>query len=167
MFLLIPQAEWFDAAKRQYFTFHDVSINTTLYVLEFHLHISLHSTMFLLIRLLLIHQENRQLPLHSTMFLLIQIEKHTGTAPSVFTFHDVSINTNKEMTEHLLMSSLHSTMFLLILICMIIESLCLIFTFHDVSINTVLPAHRPQIRQPLHSTMFLLIRYQKLLIFNQ
>ena len=57
------------------FTFHDVSINTPL-------------TYMLLIR---------GLPLHSTMFLLIRKPAYGKVDPTVvFTFHDVSINTRIE-----------------------------------------------------------------------
>ena len=55
---------------------------------------------------------------------------------TIFTFHDVSINTLREF-----------------------ESVCdqLFFTFHDVSINTIVDQGRVMRYVTLHSTMFLLI----------
>ena len=53
------------------FTFHNVSINTeTMQVLTV-IHSTLHSTMFLLIRLSRTRQDLLLMSLHSTMFLLI------------------------------------------------------------------------------------------------
>ena len=55
------------------------------------------------------------LSLHSTMFLLIRHDRHTALYKQVFTFHNVSINTGykrKVMAEYY--HPLHSTMFLLI-----------------------------------------------------
>ena len=59
-----------------YFTFHDVSINTGFsFVTE---------AMFL--------------SLHSTMFLLIQVTLYLNGGNLNFTFHDVSINTRMQRT---------------------------------------------------------------------
>ena len=146
--------------RQNAFTFHDVSINTAL--LQFHLfqNRTLHSTMFLLIRRYFLVTTLSGGPLHSTMFLLIlQRSIWTRFRHTIFTFHDVSINTNVQspfvifttsFTFHdvsintlqgeiaiIKQKSLHSTMFLLIRACVSVSSLlCFFFTFHDVSINT-------------------------------
>ena len=77
------------------FTFHYVSINTTYRwdgLMENHL--SLHSTMFLLIRLPCEFFQIFLLPLHSTMFLLILLSDTVLVHDRIiFTFHYVSINT--------------------------------------------------------------------------
>ena len=53
--------------------------------------------------------------LHSTMFLLIQCTPdYGGIIDLVFTFHNVSINTELTGDRTLLLIDLHSTMFLLI-----------------------------------------------------
>ena len=124
----------------------------------FQIHITLHSTMFLLIR-----QCRRQVyrcegSLHSTMFLLIQTtEDGDDLIVNAFTFHYVSINTAKALGSQTDLLTLHSTMFLLIQrACQRYKGTC-DFTFHYVSINTWLPRlpwHHPL---SLHSTMFLLI----------
>ena len=56
------------------------------------------------------------LSLHSTMFLLIRDSKADyEKAKNVFTFHNVSINTTSKATTADEYATLHSTMFLLIL----------------------------------------------------
>ena len=95
MFLLIRDPLWQFDTWLIYFTFHDVSINTTADDVITALIPPLHSTMFLLIRKTL---------LHSRM------------SHSSFTFHDVSINTDEQL-DHMIGAYF--------------------FTFHDVSINTV------------------------------
>ena len=99
------------------FTFHNVSINSFLWILFHLLLLHLHSTMFLLIplqtvsitlKLLNLHstmfllipeaaaQELIKLQhLHSTMFLLIRIRRGPCTCWKSFTFHNVSINSQK------------------------------------------------------------------------
>ena len=121
---------------------------------------SLHSTMFLLIRNRATKIRNYNPALHSTMFLLIQFDILTQKIKrAVFTFHDVSINTLITFFQPCYKSTLHSTMFLLIrkwqkqltqtLMTLHSTMFLLIrknqrnthcrdfcFTFHDVSINT-------------------------------
>ena len=70
------------------------------------------------------------------MFLLIPDGNDSEFTLSVFTFHDVSINT----THHLILPLADRY-----------------FTFHDVSINTVVPLESVNRQTSLHSTMFLLI----------
>ena len=55
-----------------------------------------------------------QVTLHSTMFLLIRKQIVLFERRSVFTFHNVSINTHGERSRLTVEKSLHSTMFLLI-----------------------------------------------------
>ena len=56
---------------------------------------------------------------------------------TVFTFHNVSINTVYKVSEVLRYpDDLHSTMFLLILLQVRLYRCSSIFTFHNVSINT-------------------------------
>ena len=75
------------------FTFHNVSINTPKADIYVAYNTSLHSTMFLLIRI------------PETQDLL---------SGSVFTFHNVSINTGLPAVQLRENDALHSTMFLLI-----------------------------------------------------
>ena len=117
MFLLIPALPLLMGVRTDDFTFHNVSINTmrrdtsgrnpfeTLHSTMFLLILTqkqsyrsgksaLHSTMFLLIRWIDGSITIRILPLHSTMFLLILIlRRNTLLNDSLFTFHNVSINT--------------------------------------------------------------------------
>ena len=99
------------------FTFHYVSINTTYRwdgLMENHL--SLHSTMFLLIQIPFSHLQLFRQPLHSTMFLLIRdLTIKAARMRLNFTFHYVSINT---------------------LITSYTKTWSAVFTFHYVSINT-------------------------------
>ena len=76
-----------------------------------------------------------------------------------FTFHNDSINTEKEVVNQVIkMQSLHSTMFLLIRLGSAVKKISLlIFTFHNVSINTWTRRSESFTRISLHSTMFLLI----------
>ena len=99
--------------------------------------LTLHSTMFLLIpeESILFHSENQTL--HSTMFLLILTETYQKGGLFIFTFHNVSINTNGINTN------IMQTGF---------------FTFHNVSINTDYSERGRKRDSTLHSTMFLLIR---------
>ena len=75
------------------FTFHYVSINTTIQADSLGSRLSLHSTMFLLIRFVddVIALFDRTL--HSTMFLLIRAIWSLSVSGIIFTFHYVSINT--------------------------------------------------------------------------
>ena len=82
-------------------------------------HLTLHSTMFLLILTEPTYQNPLRVSLHSTMFLLIPYCE--GLIIVYF-------------------SPLHSTMFLLIQPFSIrLNKYCSIFTFHNVSINTLVP----------------------------
>ena len=59
------------------------------------------------------------------------------TMNDLFTFHNVSINTDFLHKLSVSFASLHSTMFLLIQITNFHSAICtIIFTFHNVSINT-------------------------------
>ena len=81
-------------AKNEIFTFHDVSINTNIIDKYPEANLSLHSTMFLLIRL----TDMQRLMVNTN-----------------FTFHDVSINTELAFAVSFTsVAALHSTMFLLI-----------------------------------------------------
>ena len=97
-----------------YFTFHDVSINTHALNHTTPLQETLHSTMFLLIPLLLIMYLYQLQTLHSTMFLLILVNIAKQLYNTIFTFHDVSINTGLVADAMKDVQTLHSTMFLLI-----------------------------------------------------
>ena len=117
MFLLIRETEfsWWTMTSR--FTFHNVSINTVAAISGSSAEDNLHSTMFLLILFHVIFPPFVTLHLHSTMFLLILVPMRLPTRPTenlhstmfllirvrqsyrqyqsgVFTFHNVSINTN-------------------------------------------------------------------------
>ena len=97
--------------------------------------------------------------LHSTMFLLIRqklsVQKFLD---SLFTFHNVSINTNWGLL-HILRH--HQFTFHNVSINtgipFILRRLLLIFTFHNVSINTAASLFSISALCNLHSTMFLLI----------
>ena len=98
---------------------------------------TLHSTMFLLIRYIAKHCSILYKTLHSTMFLLIRMAfYHRHNEKIIFTFHNVSINTDKYKDGNVVRWTLHSTMFLLILT-----------NFHELNLDWL----------SLHSTMFLLI----------
>ena len=120
------------------FTFHNVSINTLAHPTAQTSHISLHSTMFLLIR-----------------------HHHTEIVHDLknFTFHNVSINTTETSTrmEMWLDFTFHNvsinTLFAAAMTTMIVY-----FTFHNVSINTLKHFYISNMRCTLHSTMFLLIQ---------
>ena len=160
MFLLIQTGKQGNICAFITFTFHNVSINTTLlrillsHTPDFTFHnvsintvaqsettpmeeYPLHSTMFLLILWQLPRANISDITLHSTMFLLIR-GSTTGIVTSVssFTFHNVSINTRDDRARYHRKKTLHSTMFLLI---------------PDEEIQSF------QSIYPLHSTMFLLI----------
>ena len=97
----------------------------------------LHSTMFLLIRRLWKVLKVICFALHSTMFLLILETEECVQYQTVFTFHNVSINTVFSP------SFFHASWN---------------FTFHNVSINTLATFAQSGFPWSLHSTMFLLIR---------
>ena len=166
-----------------FFTFHNVSINTIGRLRDGHLkQFALHSTMFLLIQRCSICLSYCYTTLHSTMFLLIPYFGIAAILPSsIFTFHNVSINTGIRSPEWCwCFRTLHSTMFLLIRWpAMTSWATVEVFTFHNVSINTSFQddSFRADLRftfhnvsintksriwtdgsvHALHSTMFLLI----------
>ena len=121
-----------------HFTFHDVSINTTLCRLPTAVIHPLHSTMFLLIRVLRLPEIwSSEQPLHSTMFLLILRCPQEPAAVSVSLHSTMFLLIHDCLRENSLnIVALHSTMFLLIRIKKQMKSQVLHFTFHDVSINT-------------------------------
>ena len=106
--------------------------------LEIH-HQNLHSTMFLLIRILqVVCGCQYRMYLHSTMFLLIL---------------------SKAKSETALYQNLHSTMFLLIRRCWWIDGVCYEYLHSTMFLLILLVVFidlPPQVN--LHSTMFLLIR---------
>ena len=119
------------------FTFHNVSINTWMPPSsDMILNLSLHSTMFLLIPRKENKHHEKHRPLHSTMFLLILGRVITIYNITIFTFHNVSINTSSGTSGQSKKESLHSTMFLLILFAAAMTTMIIYFTFHNVSINT-------------------------------
>ena len=121
------------------FTFHNVSINTWMPPSsDMILNLSLHSTMFLLIPRKENKHHEKHRPLHSTMFLLILGRVITIYNITIFTFHNVSINTVASFIRIPGDSALHSTMFLLIQV----QEATDCGPFHT----------------SLHSTMFLLIQ---------
>ena len=71
MFLLILDVNT-QKGDYNYFTFHNVSINTVFATESHFCDETLHSTMFLLILIHRTTEMSAQLTLHSTMFLLIQ-----------------------------------------------------------------------------------------------
>ena len=120
---------------------------------------SLHSTMFLLIRNRATKIRNYNPALHSTMFLLIQFDILTQKIKrAVFTFHDVSINTLITFFQPCYKSTLHSTMFLLIRKWQkqLTQTL---MTLHSTMFLLIpqLQYYQDFTLLSLHSTMFLLI----------
>ena len=141
MFLLILVSLLWTMWKTVNFTFHNVSINTKNSRWCIVYHQTLHSTMFLLIRRRKPIPPYAQHTLHSTMFLLIQYSPlPICGCEYIFTFHNVSINTNCEHDAIGNKAALHSTMFLLI--------------------RTLNPRCRNSLTA-LHSTMFLLIPFSQ------
>ena len=102
--------------------FNQISLHSTMFLLILRRpalldgrRTTLHSTMFLLIPSYHLHQTCRHYSLHSTMFLLILMLIKTDIIHSViFTFHNVSINTDIFSWRSIRFLPLHSTMFLLI-----------------------------------------------------
>ena len=165
MFLLIRRQSQRICRTVHSFTFQYVSINTCRRACKHFRSRSLHSNMFLLIRLVALLPRPLVCSLHSNMFLLIQ---------------DLAISNYFEVT------SLHSNMFLLIHLTtrvMPVHSIPFtfqyvsintyfwkihlleisIFTFQYVSINTCLFRVSLMVLLTLHSNMFLLIRQWSLL----
>ena len=80
------------------------------------------------------------------MFLLIRGKTFTANSgETVFTFHNVSINTSNRFFGNALVN---------------------VFTFHNVSINTDLGDLGNKLLEALHSTMFLLILIHMQLLFR-
>ena len=148
------------AGRYSHFTFQYVSINTVTSVVLLSWKRSLHSNMFLLIRLspwlylkfvqtlhsnmfLLILYPDKWLmsclvSLHSNMFLLIQEDQYCFKRKCCFTFQYVSINTKVGCFVVFVQVALHSNMFLLIRTeCFRYGCNCRNFTFQYVSINTM------------------------------
>ena len=138
MFLLIPEPVWIPVHERFHFTFHNVSINTlygcflnscfiffTFHNVSINTKISSRWTC-------------RNMSLHSTMFLLIRLlSGYNLKFSSYFTFHNVSINTSANPALFAILYPLHSTMFLLIRrVSFENKTVRKSFTFHNVSINT-------------------------------
>ena len=94
------------------------------------------------------------------MFLLILEENKKLFLDLVFTFHDVSINTERHFLIrrckcYFTFHDVSINTFLPLHIFYFIIS----FTFHDVSINTCRSGYKNSIQTALHSTMFLLIQF--------
>ena len=99
------------------------------------------------------------LSLHSTMFLLIRgFGDVRKCSVRHFTFHDVSINTFHIPLKTSGYTPLHSTMFLLILFTCF-SSCALSRTLHSTMFLLIPPPRTDIVNtlSPLHSTMFLLI----------
>ena len=121
---------------------------------------NLHSTMYLLKRIIEYHQ------LISFIFTFHYVSIKTsgavGTVTSVatFTFHYVSIKTLLSAVYLELYSHLHSTMYLLKPQSIWLSQIMLyLFTFHYVSIKTRIEVYSRCFFYNLHSTMYLLKRY--------
>ena len=143
MFLLILNARYVDENLFLY-------LHSTMFLLirgtekmSVRLEKNLHSTMFLLIHSNLCNRYFIEFNLHSTMFLLIQFAgMNRNVTEVVFTFHNVSINSQKPFK----------------VVLYEIE-----FTFHNVSINSQKRSRRRHdLLRNLHSTMFLLIQDGKI-----
>ena len=74
--------------------------------------------------------------LHSIMYLLIPKAFSVWICISLFTFHNVSINSNYGFILIPILLNLHSIMYLLIRSMSHKNKVSLIFTFHNVSINS-------------------------------
>ena len=115
MFLLIPNFSIWSVISK-------LNLHSTMFLLiqpflcpQESVRLYLHSTMFLLIHY---HAPKKCMTyhnLHSTMFLLIQKDiQHIKKKIALFTFHNVSINSQGSFLFFFLYTNLHSTMFLLI-----------------------------------------------------
>ena len=99
------------------------------------------------------------------MYLLILIFPTHQVLKVVFTFHNVSINSDCTTEMMLMQEDLHSIMYLLIPNSSNAFFAFDVFTFHNVSINSGLEFYFTNSVQHLHSIMYLLIRFQKNVIF--
>ena len=136
MFLLIRLGSVVKKIGVLIFTFHNVSINTSL---------------------ILFTQFDFDFFTFHNVSINTVIEQSIRILIKTFTFHNVSINTSERVLLTVADTSLHSTMFLLIrLLSMPCGDIADIFTFHNVSINTGGHAYFATLHT-LHSTMFLLI----------
>ncbi len=95
------------------FTFHYVSIKTSLCLLLYSCNHNLHSTMYLLKHLQSDVSLKDILYLHSTMYLLKPIDILCASISILFTFHYVSIKTYGHSSYFQNYNNLHSTMYLL------------------------------------------------------
>ena len=96
--------------------------------------------------------------LHSTMYLLNRLLMISQTAHRIwFTFHYVSIKSLDRFPYTVLRYHLHSTMYLLNRVAFV-RSIpkARIFTFHYVSIKSYWWSHKLPTKFNLHSTMYLL-----------
>ena len=146
------------STERKAFTFHYVSTYTLLTRQSEPGQDNLHSTMFLLIRKMILHDVFRFFNLHSTMFLLILVSmpatvfRSSIYIPLCFYLYQAKLNLTAGMN------------FIYIPLCFYLYRRRVMmeenggeFTFHYVSTYTGIhsdPAGSPQY---LHSTMFLLI----------
>ena len=118
---------------------------------------NLHSIMYLLIRITM-SSKCMIINLHSIMYLLILLWSFVLGVVKRFTFHNVSINSEKTMIYVDTKNNLHSIMYLLIQSSKL-SSVCSskTFTFHNVSINSELAIVFQVTARHLHSIMYLLI----------
>ena len=114
MFLLILEGCVDKDTEFFKFTFHNVSINSKSNLPALPVETYLHSTMFLLIPIIFCYTVTDLNHLHSTMFLLILRSWQRLMIRFIFTFHNVSINSEYFTDKKFKYSHLHSTMFLLI-----------------------------------------------------
>ena len=122
-----------------FFTFHNVSISTTLPCSELNKHGTLHSTMYLFLHALALASIGAILSLHSTMYLFLPTPFTNTTFASIFTFHNVSISTHPAPPVRF---QVHPFTFhnVSISTCKIRQWTIAfaIFTFHNVSISTLI-----------------------------
>ena len=108
-------------------------------------------------------------PLHSTMFLLIPRTDRFCVASLHFTFHNVSINTEKRHRISLLRCyfTFHNVSINTMAVYLIALVFLSVFTFHNVSINTIIRKILFPAYWSLHSTLFLLIREEFVKMFGR
>ena len=114
MYLLIRKTGDTVNAK-DLFTFHNVSINSPVAAYSLPLLLHLHSIMYLLIPQRSHPVSRSSNDLHSIMYLLIPKAFSVWICISLFTFHNVSINSHPDNHNQDNYQYLHSIMYLLIL----------------------------------------------------
>ena len=97
----------------------------------------LHSTMYLLNHDGLVYDKTWNEHLHSTMYLLNQAVEKENVLLDKFTFHYVSIKSRRMTCHSSVPTNLHSTMYLLNPNRDLISSSTTLFTFHYVSIKSL------------------------------